>query len=226
MINIIKNIKSPSLELLKAYSEQATATVHEAMGKRGAMYSSIKPLYSGMKACGGALTVKCQAGDNLMLLKALDMAQAGDVLVVDAGLVTEEGPWGELMTIQAVIKGLAGLVIDGSVRDSMAIKEHNFPVFCKGVSVIGTAKETVGFINHPITCGNTIVKPGDIILADEDGVVVIPLVEAEEILKNSQERVAKEQKLIERIRAGESIFDIAGFQEILDKKGCIESNFS
>ncbi len=222
MINIIKNFKRPSPELIKAYSEQAAATVHEAMGKRGAMQSSMKPLYSGMKACGCAITVKSQAGDNLMILKALDMAQAGDVLVVDTGSVTEEGPWGEIMTVQAVIKGLAGLVIDGSVRDSMAIKEYGFPVFCKGVSVIGTAKETVGYINHPITCGNTIINPGDIILADEDGVVVIPLAEAEEILAKSKERVAKEDKQIERLRAGESLFAIAGLQAVLDQKGCIE----
>lgn len=224
MTHIIKNYPKPSPRLIEAFSQQATATVHESMGKRGAMHSSIKPLYSGMSACGSAFTVKAQAGDNLMVLKALDIAQPGDILVVDVGQVTEEGPWGELTTIQAKIKGLAGLVIDGSVRDSLRIKEHGFPVFCKGVSVIGTAKETVGYINHPICCGNTIVKPGDIILADEDGVVVIPLAEAEEILKKCQERVAKEDKMIERMRAGESLFAMGGFQEILDRKGCQEED--
>lgn len=222
MANIITRITKPSAQLVAAFKEQGTATVHEAMGKRGAMHSSVKPLYSGMKACGNAVTVKCQAGDNLMLLKALDMAEVGDVLVVDTGQVTEEGPWGEMTTIQAVIKGVAGLVIDGSVRDSMAIKEHGFPVFCKGVSVIGTAKETVGYINHPISCGNTTANPGDIILADEDGVVVIPLAEAEEVLRRSQERVAKEDKLAERMRAGESLFAMTGLQDILNKKGCTE----
>jgi 4-hydroxy-4-methyl-2-oxoglutarate aldolase len=222
MINIIKNYKKPSRELISAFFEQSTATVHEAMGKRGAMCSSIRPLYSGMKACGSALTVKAQAGDNLMILKALDLAQTGDMLVVDVGQVAEEGPWGEMTTIQAKIKELAGLVIDGSVRDSLAIKELAFPVFCKGVSVVGTAKETVGLINHPISCGNAIVNPGDIILADEDGVVVIPLNEAEEILKKSKDRDIKEEKLVERMRAGESLFSIGGLQEVLDRKGCIE----
>ncbi len=222
MINIIKNVRKPAARLVQGFSEQSTATVHEAMGRRGAMHSSIRPLFSGMRACGSALTVKCQAGDNLMLLKALDMAEAGDVLAVDTGQVTEEGPWGEMTTIQAVIKGVAGLVIDGCVRDSMAIREHGFPVFCRGVSIVGTAKETVGYINHPISCGNTLVNPGDIILADEDGVVVIPLDEAEEILKKSQERVAKEARLVERMRAGESLFAITGLQELLDRKGCTE----
>jgi len=222
MVNIIKNFKRPSAELVKAFSEQGSATVHEAMSKRGAMYSPIKPLYSGMKACGSAFTVKSQAGDNLMLLKALDLAQAGDILVVDLGQVSEEGPWGEIMTIQAEVKGIAGLVVDGSVRDSMEIKEHGFPVFCRSVSVVGTAKDSLGYINHPISCGNTIVNPGDIILADEDGVVVIPLAEAEETLEKSKARVAKEEKQIARIRAGESLFAMSGLQAVLDKKGCIE----
>lgn len=224
MIHIKKNFPKPSPELVAAFFEQSTATVHEAMGKRGAMHSSIKPLGSGMKACGPALTVKSQAGDNIMILKALDLAQKGDMLVIDDGQVSEEGPWGEITTVQAQLKGVAGLVIDGSIRDSMEIKQCDFPVFCKGVSIVGTAKASLGLINHPISCGNTIVNPGDIILADEDGVVVIPLAEAEDILEKSKQRVAAELTYIERMKAGESLWQISKNQTILDAKGCIEEN--
>jgi len=220
MVNIIRSYPKPSRKLVEAFAEQDAATVHEAMGQRGAMHSSIKPLYSGMKVCGIALTVKSHVGDNLMILKALDMAQEGDVLVVDAGHGLENGPWGEMTTIQAKIKGVAGLVIEGSVRDSLAIKKHEFPVFCKGVSIVGTAKETLGLINHPVCCGNAIVNPGDIILADEDGVVVIPREKAEDILQRCQQRVAKENKLVERMQAGESLFKLGGYQSVLEWKEC------
>lgn len=222
MVNIRRNYIKPSRQLIDEFLKQDTATVHEAMGQKGAMHSSIKPLNSGMKACGPALTVKSRAGDNLMILKALDIAQQGDILVVDAGEGTENGPWGEMTTIQALIKGLAGLVISGSIRDSLAIKEHGFPVFCKGISIMGTAKDALGLINHPICCGNVIVNPGDIILADEDGVVVIPLSEAENILKKCKERVEKEKGLVERMHSGETLFSLAGYQEVLDVKGCSE----
>ncbi|HWQ79230.1 MAG TPA: 4-carboxy-4-hydroxy-2-oxoadipate aldolase/oxaloacetate decarboxylase [Anaerovoracaceae bacterium] len=222
MIHIKKSYPKPSPELIAAFLEQSTATVHEVMGKRGAMHSSVKPLASGMKACGPALTVKSHAGDNIMVLKALDLAREGDMLVIDVGQLSEEGPWGEITTVQAQLKKVAGLVIDGSVRDSMEIKQAGFPVFCKGVSIVGTAKASLGLINHPISCGNIIVNPGDIILADEDGVVVIPLAEAEEVLVKSRERVATELTYIERMKAGESLWAISKNQAVLDSKGCIE----
>lgn len=206
-------------ELIKEFSSIGTATVHEVMGKRGAMRSSIKPLYSGMQTCGRALTVKSQAGDNLTILTALEMAKAGDVLVIDNGQVTEEGPWGEITTVQAVVKKLAGLVIDGSVRDSMAIKKHGFSVFCTGTSVIGTAKSTMGYINHTISCGNVVVDPGDIVLGDEDGVVVIPKDEAPEILIKAKEREKKEAIQMQQIIDGKTIFEIAGYEKILKDMG-------
>lgn len=210
------------MDLVKAFAGQSSATVHEAMGRRGALHSSIKPLCSGMRACGLAVTVKCQAGDNLMLLKALDMAEPGDVLVADMGGLTEGGPWGELASLQAVAKGLKGFVTNGSVRDALAIKELGFPVFCKAVSIKGTVKESLGYINYTISCGGVVVNPGDIILGDEDGVVVIPLLEAEEVLAKAKERVAKEQTLAEAIHAGKSLFEMLGFHEILKQKGCME----
>lgn len=222
MIHIIKNIKRPNTNLVKKLLNQSSATVHEVMGKRGAMHSSIKPLFNEIHMCGPAITVKSQAGDNLMLLKALDMAKSGDVIVADMGQLTEAGSWGEITSLQAKKRGINGFVTNSSVRDSGKIRELKFPVFCKGVSIKGTVKESLGYINYPISCGDIVVNPGDIILGDDDGIVVIPLEEAEEILKNANKREQKEKNIIERIQKGESLFGILGYQEKLRKGGCIE----
>lgn len=218
--HIIEEIQRPDSDLIKAFSEQSSATVHEAMGKRGAVHSSIKPLYSGMRLCGPALTLRGHAADNLMLLKALDMAQHGDIIVADMGQMTEAGPWGEITTFQGKVRGVGGLITNGSVRDSLAIKELDFPVFCKSVCIKGTGKDALGYINHSISIGDTPVNPGDIILGDEDGVVVIPLQEAEEILQKSIAREEKEAEQKKRIQQGESFFHFMGYDQVLKEKGC------
>jgi 4-hydroxy-4-methyl-2-oxoglutarate aldolase len=223
-MHVIHKIRRPDSELIKAFSEQTSATVHEAMGKRGAMHSSIRPIYSGMRLCGPAVTVKSQAGDNLMLHKALYMAKRGDVLVADMGQLTEGASWGDIMTWQAKVRGVAGLVTNGSVRDTLEIKEIGFPVFSKAISIKGPVKETLGLVNHQISCAGVVVNPGDIILGDEDGVVVIPLQEAAEILQKSKERVAQENKIIERIKAGENMFEILRLGDVLQRKGCVEES--
>ena len=160
-----------------------------------------------------------QAGDNLTLLKALDVAKVGDVLVVDNGNLEDEGPWGEIMSIAAQLKGIAGLVIDGCVRDSGEIKEMGFPVFCVGTCIIGTVKESVGLINHPITCGRAMVNPGDVILADEDGVVVVSRDEIDYAIELSQKRTEKEKRQVERLKTGESLLHIANLDQLLTQKG-------
>ncbi|MEH7342449.1 RraA family protein [Bacillus sp. JJ1532] len=179
-----------------------------------------------MRLCGPALTLKGHAGDNLMLLKALDMAKAGDVIIADMGQLTEAGPWGEVTTVQAKARKFGGFVTNGSVRDSQAIRELGFPVFCKSVSIKGTAKDSLGYINHPISIGDTPVNPGDIILGDDDGIVVIPLQETIEVLIKAKEREAKEAEYMRRIRNVESFFYFMGYDKILQEKGCIieESN--
>lgn len=192
------------------------------MGRRGALHSSIKPLAAGMRIAGSALTVKLRPGDNLMLLKALDMARPGDVLVVDSGGETEAGPWGEITSLQAQERQVAGLITDGAVRDRQPICEIAFPVFCRAISIKGTAKAALGFINHPITCGGVVVNPGDVVLGDDDGVVVIPFGECGETLIKAREREAKEAVYKERIRAGESFFALMGFDDTLHRAGCVE----
>ena len=222
MIHIIKKTPIVSGEVLKAFSEQSSATVHEAMGRRGAMNASIKPISRGMKTCGRALTVRCHAADNIMLIKAICMAKPGDVIVADMGRILNAGPFGEVLAVECVTKKIAGLVVTGSVRDSREITELGFPVFSAGLSVCGTAKATLGTINHPISCGDEIVHPGDIILGDDDGVVVIPHAEAESVLAASRARVEKEKNVMQRLRSGESLFDIYGYQKVLDSLGCVE----
>lgn len=220
--HVIRKIQRPEPELLALYHEQSAATVHEAMGRRGAMSSRIKPIYSGMKVCGPAVTVRCQVGDNLMLLKALYVAQPGDVLVVDAGNFNEQGQWGEIASLAAQVRGIAGLVTNGSVRDGLAIKAMGFPVFSMGLSIKGTVKETLGSVNHTICCGGVTVHPGDIVLGDDDGVVVVPREEAADVIKKAQAREDKEAKVMKLLREGKSLLELYRFDQVLVQKGCIE----
>jgi 4-hydroxy-4-methyl-2-oxoglutarate aldolase len=222
MVNIIKTIPRPADALVEAFSKHSSATVHEAMGRFGAMNHSIKPLVKGMKICGPAFTVKTQVGDNVMILKAIKEAQRGDVIVVDCGRCIESGPFGDLAATECRVKGLGGFVTTGSVRDSAEIIAAGFPVFSAGLSIVGTVKESIGLINHPISAADVLVNPGDIILGDDDGIVVIPLERAEEILEKSDTRVAKEAHTMEELLKGRSIFDIYGYQSVLDRQGCTE----
>ena len=222
MVHIIKTIPRPDAELVKALSHHGSATVHEAMGRFGAMSRDIKPIARGMKICGPAFTVKAHAGDNVMILKALKEAKPGDVVVVDCGRCLESGPFGELTAAECHTKGLGGFVTTGSVRDSAEIIGMGFPVFSSGLSIVGTVKESLGLINHPISAGSVIVNPGDIILGDDDGIVVIPLEKAEEVLKASDARVSKEADTLKKIKAGGSIFDIYNYAEVLKRQGCVE----
>lgn len=222
MIHIIKNIPRPDAALVEKLSRHGSATVHEAMGRIGAMERTIKPLARGMKICGPAFTVKAQAGDNVMILKAMREARPGDVIVVDCGRCPESGPFGELAAAECQTKGLGGFVTTGSVRDTAEIIAMGFPVFSSGVSIVGTVKESLGLMNHPISAGGVIVHPGDIILGDDDGIVVIPLAGAADALEKSDARVEKEAKTLEKIRAGGSIFDIYGYAAVLERQGCVE----
>ncbi len=208
--------------LLRAYEGQAAATVHEAMGRRGALDPAIKPLAADMTVCGRALTVRCHTGDNLMLVKAVSMAGPGDVIVADMGSAVASGPFGEVLAVECMARGVAGLVVSCTVRDSREIIRMGFPVFSAGLCVRGTAKATLGTINHPICIGGEIVQPGDLIVGDADGVVVVPLEEAPDILRLAEERTAKEAAVMDRLRAGESLFDIYGYQRVFDSLHCVE----
>ena len=213
----IGDFKRPSRELVLAIKELSTPTVLESLKGKFNMNSEIKPFWPGVKLAGPALTVRCHVGDNLTLHKAIELIQPGDVIVVDAGGYKETGGlWGEIMALAARKRGLEGIVIDGAARDIPILRGMNFPIFARTSSPGSTAKKTFGSINRPITCGGVLVNPGDLILGDDDGVVVIPSSRAEEILQLGRERDQKEIQIKRLIEEGKSTVEIFGFDKILN----------
>ena len=173
MVHVRAKIERPALGIVDAFKEHASATIHEASGRKGYISSRIKPIKRGMKVCGPAFTVQCAPGDNIMLHKALEKAQPGDVIVATVGGAEEYGYWGNLMAVSAMARKLEGLCIEGCIRDSAEIMELGFPVFCTGFCIRGTAKGTLGLINYPTVFGGQTINPGDLIVGDDDGLVLI-----------------------------------------------------
>lgn len=206
-------------ELVRMLSQQAVSTVYEASGRYGAMAHTIRPTSPGLRLCGHALTVRCQPGDNLTLHAAAALARPGDVLVADVGDYCEAGHWGEILTVAAQARGIAGLVINGSVRDVAPIARRGFPMFARAVSMKATVKESAGVINHAIMCGGATVRPGDLVLGDDDGVVVVERERAEEVLRASIEREEREAVVMRRLAEGELTLDVLGFRKALERQG-------
>ncbi|MEW6046815.1 MAG: 4-carboxy-4-hydroxy-2-oxoadipate aldolase/oxaloacetate decarboxylase [Bacillota bacterium] len=212
----------PDPAVIEAFKGLSTPTVHEAMGKGGAMSPAIKPLYSGMKVCGPALTVSCHPGDNLPIHYAVTFARPGDVLVVDTGNHADAGPWGDVLTTAAMARCIAGLVIDGSVRDAESIRSMGFPVFARGTCMKGTTKQLPGDINVPILCGGVLVSPGDLVLGDDDGVVVVPKAQLVSVLEAARQREAKEERMRAELRAGKTTVELLGLEEVLRATGMLK----
>ncbi len=215
----IVDIERVTADLVEQYAQQAATTVYEAAGRVGAMSHDICPIAPGMKVCGSALTVRCQSADNLTLHAAIVLARPGDVIVADVGECLEAGHWGEITTVAAQARGIVGLVINGGVRDVGPIRRRGFPVFARSVSMKATVKETPGLINHPIVCGGVLVRPGDLIVGDDDGVVVVERERAEAVLRAAVDREAREAEVMRRLEAGELTLDILGFREALTRRG-------
>jgi 4-hydroxy-4-methyl-2-oxoglutarate aldolase len=209
----------PTAQQLEKLKLLGAATVHEAQGQKGALDVGIKPLDPSLRLAGPALTIDARPSDNLIIHYAMTKARPGDVLVVDAKSFLEAGPWGDVLTLAAQQLGIAGLIIDGSVRDAASIIEMRFPVFARGLSVKGTNKHQPGRINVPIICGGVAINPGDVIVGDRDGVVVVDSREIEAVIAASQERESTEDKMREDIRAGKSTVELLGLQGVLQKFG-------
>ena len=209
--------RSPS-EQIEVLKRLGTATVHEAQGQVGAMDSGMKPIDPSRRLAGPALTVDSLPQDNLALHLALAHAKPGDVLVVDAKGFLEGGPWGDVLTLAAMRRGIAGLVIDGAIRDSDAIIGMGFPVFARGLSIKATHKNHAGRIGSEIVCGGQAVRTGDVILGDRDGLVVLRG-DIEDVIAASEAREAKEERMRERIQAGESTVDILQLRPTLERLG-------
>jgi 4-hydroxy-4-methyl-2-oxoglutarate aldolase len=222
MLHVIHKIQRVPSGLIREYKKLSSATVHEASGGIGALSANIKPISHEMVVCGPAITVNLRPGDNLMLHKAIYVAGPGDVIVADAKGFTEAGAWGEIMAVAAQVRGIAGLVFNGAVRDSQAMTELGFPVFSRALCIKGTEKVSLGSINQPLILDNVTIYPGDLILGDRDGVVVVKREDAAEILQKSKAREEKEEGLKQRLKRGESTLDILGFGDILKARGLSE----
>ena len=198
------------------------ATVYEAQGAKGALDHGIKPIDPSSRLGGPALTVDARPGDNLILHYAVQQAQPGDVLVVDAKGFMEAGPWGDVLTIQAMKLGIAGLLINGCVRDANLIVNLGFPVFCRGLSIKGTGKNQPGKVNVPVCFGDVVIRPGDIVIGDRDGVCVVAKDEVDSAIAASLSREAKESAQREAIEAGTSTtVDLLNLGETLKRFGLV-----
>jgi len=222
MYVIVREIERPKKEIVEGYRELATGNICDAMGRYGSMSASIRPILNQCKMVGPALTVKIYPADNLMLHKATEVAKPGDVIVVDAGGYPDMAILGDLLCLVCKTKGIEGIVLDGGVRDIEGIRELGFPVFAKGVIPVGPLKDSPGSINTPIHCGGAHVAPGDLIVGDMDGVAVIPKARIQEVLEKGRAIVEKEEKMRERIRKGEIIYDILGLGKLLQREDVIE----
>lgn len=221
-VHVLKNIIRPPRDLIRQFAVFDTATVHEASGGTGALSSDIKPVDPLSRLCGPAVTVFCRPGDNLILHKAIYVADPGDVLVVTVGGYEEAGPWGEIMSFAAQVRGITGLVMDGSVRDSRAIIDMRFPVFSRSLCIKGTTKDSLGLINHPVIIGGVPVNPGDLILGDADGVVVVARDDVAKVFSACTLRTEKEIRIKEELKKGKSTLELYGFDKTLEAKGLKE----
>ena len=201
------------MDIYKVFSGIPTGNIADSQDFRGVMDAGIQPLDRKMRMVGRALTVACAAGDNLTIHKAVLMAQPGDVLVVSCGGYLNCGVFGEMLAISCKAKGIAGIVIDGSCRDSLELIEMGFPTYVRGVNPNGTIKETCGAVNGKVLCGGVWVEGGDVIAADADGVVVIKPEEAPEVLKKADGKKAREAKLRPLLAIGQTTAELLGLMD-------------
>jgi 4-hydroxy-4-methyl-2-oxoglutarate aldolase len=215
----VRRIERADPAILAQLAEFGVATVHEAMGRCGLLAPYLRPIYPGARACGSAVTIFAHPGDNWMLHVAAEMLQPGDLAVLGVSSANEDGMFGELLASSYRARGAVGLVIDSGCRDTAELAQMNFPVWSKAVSPKGTVKATVGSVNTPILCAGALVHPGDVVLADDDGVAVIPRGRAGEVAEAAARRESKEAQIRAQLASGELGVDIYGMREALARAG-------